>query len=220
MRNAFQIALMGIIICAFSAARLAQAQTTAFTYQGRLLQGGSPANGKFDIKFTGFNAATNGQVVANTVTNSAIVVNSGAFITTIDFGPGAFTGSDVWLELAVSTNLANSYTTLAPRQQVTPVPFALYSGISGVSAGQSNSSLKTIVVDSNGVVVFPPNFFGANSNQVNSIVSGNIAAAVNNLPTANITNSGLLAPNDFISIRYKASDYYFRPADGNQQLAE
>src|SRR5882757_2850482 len=39
------------------------AQGTAFTYQGRLSDGGAPANGNYDLRFTIYNAATNGNVV-------------------------------------------------------------------------------------------------------------------------------------------------------------
>jgi hypothetical protein len=34
------------------------AQTTAFTHQGRLNNGGSPANGSYDLTFALFNAAS------------------------------------------------------------------------------------------------------------------------------------------------------------------
>jgi hypothetical protein len=36
------------------------AQGTAFTYQGALKSGGSPANGNYDLEFSLFDAATSG----------------------------------------------------------------------------------------------------------------------------------------------------------------
>jgi len=105
----------------------AHAQGTAFTYQGRLNSSGSPANGSYDLAFTLFATNTSGVAVAGPVTNIAVAVTNGLFTTLVDFGPGAFTGTSNWLTLAVSTNGANSFNTLAPRQQVTPTPYALLS---------------------------------------------------------------------------------------------
>ncbi len=42
-------------------------------------------------------------------------------------------GDSNWLEIAVSTNGANNFTTLAPRQQLTPAPYAITAeNLSGV----------------------------------------------------------------------------------------
>jgi hypothetical protein len=97
---------------------IAQAQGTAFTYQGRLNASGAPASGSYDLVFTLYTTNTTGSALAGPVTN-------GLFTTFVDFGPGVFTGASNWLAIAVSTNAANSFSTLAPRQQLTPVPFAI-----------------------------------------------------------------------------------------------
>lgn len=204
------------------------AQTTAFTYQGRLLVTGSPANGLFDIKFSPFSAGTNGSSLGNPITNYGIQVVNGIFSTKINFGTTIFTGGDVWLEIAVSPYLANTFNTLSPRQQITPAPYGLYSAFSGTSAAQSNSLYKSLVVDSNGVVVSPANFFTANSNQLNSYLSSAIPSSVGNFPVANQTNGGVLTADDFIAIRYKPSGFYQGPPmtintwpnDGNNQGSE
>lgn len=104
----------------------AQAQGTAFTYQGRLNSGANPANGSYDLTFTLFNTNATGVAVAGPVTNSAIAVSNGLFATVIDFGADAFTstGSN-WLEIAVRATGGGSFSTLAPRQQLTPTPYAI-----------------------------------------------------------------------------------------------
>jgi len=102
------------------------AQGTAFTYQGRLLNNGSPANGSYELAFTLYATNATGVSIAGPVTNTAVAVTNGLFTALVDFGSGAFTGTSNWLELAVSTNGANSFNTLAPRQQLTPTPYALY----------------------------------------------------------------------------------------------
>jgi hypothetical protein len=126
------------------------AQGTAFTYQGRLNAASGPANGSYDLIFTLFDSDIAGVAGGGPVTNSATVVSNGLFTTTIDFGPGVFTGGSNWLELAVQTNGGSNFTTLAPRQQLTPVPYAIYSGIAAHAdtatlADQASSVLGGVI---------------------------------------------------------------------------
>ena len=64
--------------------------------------------------------------IAGPVTNNAVCVTNGLFTVLIDFGSGVFTGQTNWLEIGVETNGASSFTTLAPRQQLTPTPYAIF----------------------------------------------------------------------------------------------
>src|SRR6267378_8177087 len=82
----------------------AHAQGTAFTYQGRLDNGISTANGSYDLTFSLFDADTNGNQVGVTLTNTAVGVSNGLFVVTLDFGAGMFDGNPRWLEIGVSTN--------------------------------------------------------------------------------------------------------------------
>ena len=102
------------------------AQGTAFTYQGRLNDGGSPATGTYDFMFSVFPTNQTGTAVAGPFTNSALVVNSGLFTTTLDFGSGIFRGTNYWLQIAVRTNGAATFTNLTPRQPLLPVPYAIF----------------------------------------------------------------------------------------------
>ena len=96
---------------------------SAFTYHGRLNDGGNPANGSYDLRFTLCDAVTNGNVIG-ALTNTATGVSNGLFIATLDFG-GAFNGSNYWLEIAAQTNGGGAFATLSPRQQILPVPYAI-----------------------------------------------------------------------------------------------
>ncbi len=113
------------------------AQGTAFTYQGRLNNNNSPAAGSYNLTFTLFNNSSGGVAIAAPVTNNAVNVTNGLFTVPIDFGSGVFTGTTNWLQIGVATNGVNSFTTLTPRQQLTPAPYAIYAenvsaaGISG-----------------------------------------------------------------------------------------
>jgi hypothetical protein len=97
-----------------------------FTYQGRLNISGSPATGLYDIRSSICDALTGGNVVAGPKTISAVGVTNGLFTIALDSGSGVFTGNPRWLELGVRPNGGGDFTTLAPRQPLTPVPYALY----------------------------------------------------------------------------------------------
>jgi formylglycine-generating enzyme required for sulfatase activity len=131
------------------------AQGTAFTYQSRLQNNGSPASGTYNLTFTLFNTNTSGVAIAGPVTNNAVTVTNGLFATAIDFGPGVFTGGSNWLEIAVSTNGANSFTTLAPRQQVLPTPYALYSANAGSAVTATTAASAGSVSAANIVGTIP-----------------------------------------------------------------
>ena len=101
------------------------AQGTAFTYQGRLTEGGSSASGRYDLQCTLYDSATAGNQVGGILTNTATPVSDGLFTVVLDFGP-VFTGPLFWLQIGVRTNgLAGlGFTPLSPRQPLTPTPYA------------------------------------------------------------------------------------------------
>lgn len=99
---------------------------TAFTYQGRLVDNNNPANGSYDIQFMLFDDAAAGSQIGVTLTKEDIVVSQGFFTVELDFGQLAFGGGGRWLEIAVRPgNSSGAYTTLNPRQKLSPAPFAL-----------------------------------------------------------------------------------------------
>ena len=101
------------------------AQGTAFTYHGQLNDGGRPANGSYDLQFAVFISALWPIPLAGPVTNAATALSNGFFAVTLDFGEGVFTGADRWLEIAVRTNGAASFTTVSPRQKLTATPYSI-----------------------------------------------------------------------------------------------
>lgn len=112
----------------------ATALSTAFTYQGRLTDGGSPANGVYDLRFILFDADTGGAQVGGIVAKEDVTVSNGLFSVELDFGGSAFTGDARWLEIAVrpgSGTGASGYTVLSPRQPVSPSPYALFAKAAG-----------------------------------------------------------------------------------------
>ncbi len=113
------------IACLLASAIPAIGQPTGFTYQGQLKDGGSPANGAFDMSFSIFDADVDGNLVAGPLVFDGqggnppqMTVTSGLFTATLDFGAGIFDGNPRWLEVTVSG------TTLSPRQAITSAPYA------------------------------------------------------------------------------------------------
>jgi hypothetical protein len=100
--------------------------SNAFTYQGQLTDSGNPANGQYGFQFILYNALTGGSQVGSIVTTDNVSVTNGLFTVALDFG-SVFDGTGLWLEAAVRPgDSTGNYTTLSPRQELTPAPYALY----------------------------------------------------------------------------------------------
>ena len=125
MKTKIKLQLLMLSFLAMLASIPANGQGTAFTYQGRFNSGSGAANGNFDFTFTLFATNTDGVALAGPVTITNTGVTNGLFTVPIDFGPGAFIGGSNWVEIAVRTNGDADFTTLAPRQQVSPSPYAI-----------------------------------------------------------------------------------------------
>lgn len=111
--------------CLLASAFPAFGQPTSVTYQGQLKNGGSPANGAFDMSFSVFDADVAGNLVAGPLVFDGqggnppqMNITSGLFTATLDFGQGVFDGNPRWLEVTVSG------TPLSPRQPITSAPYA------------------------------------------------------------------------------------------------
>jgi len=125
----------------------AQGIGSAFTYQGKLSESGSPVVGEFDFEFKLFIGDTSAVQISSTIKKENVPVTAGAFTVPLDFGD-VFDESQRWLEIGVRAGeLAdpNIYTILFPRQELTPTPYARYAHIAGSIAG---SDTPEIVYDS------------------------------------------------------------------------
>jgi hypothetical protein len=99
------------------------------TYQGKLSNGGAPATGNYDLRFTVYDALTGGAAQGDAVAAANVAVSNGVFTVPLDFY-SALSGNNNarFLEIAVrpaSQNANDPYTTLLPRQLITDVPFAI-----------------------------------------------------------------------------------------------
>jgi hypothetical protein len=99
-------------------------QSSAFSYQGRLNDAGTPANGTFQFQFKLYDAPNGGNQIGGVFSDSAVTVTNGVFSTTLDFGGPAFSGGDRYLEISVRKTAGDAYTTLTPRQKINSAPYA------------------------------------------------------------------------------------------------
>jgi len=196
-----------IVLALFAGIHQAAAQGTAFTYQGRLNSGGNPASGSYDMAFTLYATNVTGTAIAGPVTNTAVTVTNGLFTTLVNFTNG-FGGGSNWLQIAVSPSGSNSFGILLPRQQLTPVPYAIFSesasNVLGTVPGSGLSGNYVNPVTMNN----PGDVFGGNGNLLTSLnasafIQGTVPAfALNNAwrtvgnTNANPTNGMFLGTAD------------------------
>lgn len=128
--------LVRIFACGLLAGEMheAAAQSTAFTYSGRLTGSGAPVSGNYDMRFTLYDAE-NGSIVAGPLPASPVAVANGLFTVRIDFGAGVFTGAPRWLDVAVRPVGGASYTMLTPRYEVTSSPYSIRSQSAATADG-------------------------------------------------------------------------------------
>ena len=107
--------------------------------------------------------------IAGPVTNSAVFVTNGLFTALVDFGTGVFTGGTNWLQIGVATNGVTGFTTLTPRQQLTPTPYAIYSESAG---GIPGLAVQLNANDTSGA----PNLIAGAS--LNFVASGVVGAVI------------------------------------------
>jgi hypothetical protein len=137
-----RIAWVTLLLCS---EREVFGQSPTFTYQGRLSENGSPANGIYDVRLTIYDSLVSGSVAAGPITNANTIVSNGLFAVQVNCGSTVFNGADRWLELAVRTNGSSGpYQQLVPRQPVTAAPYALRAATAATFAGPvSDSQLST-----------------------------------------------------------------------------
>lgn len=128
---------MGMLFAAVSAGLSAQEpQGHQFSYQGRLLDNGTPANGEFDLRFSLHSDPDHTAPSPPTVDLPAWPVVDGLVVVELNF-PHAFEGRQRWLQMEVNGEM------ILPRQPVLTTPvaqFALETELHGEVTGQGSSN--------------------------------------------------------------------------------
>ena len=136
------------------------AQTTAFNFQGRLNDGTSPANGKYDLQFRLYDALTGGTQIGSTISQPGTTIINGVYSTQLDFLVTSTTSAfyydnnpkfiEVSLRpMAANVATSNAFTILGPRQQILFVPFAVRS-LRAASAEDAINSRYALLADNAG----------------------------------------------------------------------
>ena len=150
MKNKLAKFIVGVIVglATICSAPVAVAQGTAFTYQGKLSDAGSPANTNYDFQFKLFDTATvgTGTQFGATVPVSNVPVTNGVFTVPLDFGACAtcFSGANRFLEITVKQTSGSTFTTLGPRQQITSTPYAIKSQNAAAADGLSVACVSCV----------------------------------------------------------------------------
>jgi hypothetical protein len=164
----------------------AQQSSTAFTYQGFLKDNNNPANAKYDLQFTLYDAPTGGNQIGNPVVIEDLQITNGLFTVEIDFGINPFSsGQRRWIEIGIRPfNSTRPFVTLDPRIELTPVPYAIYAQKAKDAENAQNAQNAQNAVNAQNA-----------QNAQNAVNAQNAQNAVNaqNAQTAAVANS--VAPN-------------------------
>src|SRR2546429_2787288 len=131
-----------MVLCLFAGASAVFAQTSSFIYQGRLTDGGTAANGNYDLQFALFDSLSGGAQVGSTQTINTVAVSNGVFTVSLDFGASSFPGANRFLEISARPT-GGSFTLLTPRQQVTSTPYAIRSANASSADTATNATNAT-----------------------------------------------------------------------------
>ena len=134
--------LLAIALLILSANRVS-AQTTEFTYQGKLSDGGNPATGSYDFEFLLYDALAGGSAQGVPVQRLNVTVTNGIFTVQLDFG-NQFNGANRFLDISVKAAGGGLFTPLTPRQKVTSNPYAIKSLNSSTADGLSVACVNCV----------------------------------------------------------------------------
>lgn len=108
------------------------------SYRGQLSDAGQPATGRYDMEFRLFDTADPGTGArqGNPLALAGVGITNGAFAVTLDFPAALFEGKTRYLEIALKpANDPGALHTLAPRQRLNSLPYAIHSASADQLAG-------------------------------------------------------------------------------------
>jgi hypothetical protein len=213
MKKRILIALVLLI----AGANLASAQTTEFTYQGKLNDGSLPANANYDFEFRLFDVASGGTAIV-VQQRLGVAVTNGIFTVSLDFGSDGFRSSPRFLEILVKpAGSPNPFLDLSPRQPITSAPYSIRSlnsttadtatdstQLGGIAANQYVQTTDTRLSDDRNPLPNSPNYIqNTNSPQASSNfnVSGTGTANILNAATQyNISGNRIFSVGGFQNV--------------------
>ena len=186
-----------LIILVFAA--FIQAQTTQFTYQGRLTDGTIPPTGTYQMQFTLYASLADDDPIGSTITDSSVDVTQGVFTVRLAIDVAdAFNGDPRWLAIAVKRAADPDYTALNPRQPLTSAPYAIKS-LNASAADLAEDSTKLGGRDASEYIITtvgpaPPqsgNFNVSGTGTLGSLAVGNGSASTPAVSFTGDTDTGM-----------------------------
>jgi hypothetical protein len=154
MFNATVRTLLITLIFLLMLSQISLAQSTAFTYQGKLTDSGNPARGNYDFQFKLFDALSSGTQIGSALTFDGnagnqpfVVVANGIFTVQLVFVncPSCFNGAPRFLEMAVKVHGGGVFPApLSPRQAITSTPYAVKSMSAAAADGLSVACVNCV----------------------------------------------------------------------------
>jgi hypothetical protein len=213
--------LLFVSLILLLSAPAALAQGSAFTYQGRLTDGGTAPTGSYEMEFRLFDAASGGtqQPQPSPVTiqftgAQAVAVTDGVFTVQLDFGADAFPGAARYLEISVrqadaaaggsltstrthgsgvrQTNDPVAFTTLSPRQPITATPYAIRS-LSAETAATAATAASATTAATATTATTATTALSVSSSAGDSVVTA-VNAGSSSISTAHVSGDVELAP--------------------------
>ena len=154
------IIVLATVICGgLSASALGQtAIGNAFTYQGRLDSGSTAASGLYDFQFKLYDAVTGGtQIGSSFCADNVTVAADGTFTVQLDFGAvygfyARYLQIDVRRDTGLTCGNLTGFTSLSPRQRLTPAPVATFARRANGLDAPNGGPLDAVYVDNSGSV--------------------------------------------------------------------
>jgi hypothetical protein len=116
----------------------------AFTYQGNLARNGQPVNATCAFRFSLWDELAGGAIKADPYNYNAVPVKAGVFTVLLNF-LNRFTGDERYLQTEVKCPGDADFVTLAPRQLLNAVPYAI--GLRPGAVMQSSASGDGLYVE-------------------------------------------------------------------------
>src|SRR5258707_11020313 len=97
------VSIVVLLVILFGATS-AMSQTTSFTYQGRLTDSGTAANGNYDLQFALWDSNSGGAHIRAAANFSPVSLRRGVFSVQLGFGVSAFSCAGLFLAFCVEAN--------------------------------------------------------------------------------------------------------------------
>lgn len=144
--------IMLLVSIAVAAVCAADSVGSSFTYQGILVESGTPVDGILDLRFSLWDAETGGTQIGPVSISNDVAVSEGRVTTRVAVGH-VMDGQELWLKVEVRESAGSgAFTVLDPRQRLSAAPYAAHSltagtAVSAATAGHATTADSAFTAD-------------------------------------------------------------------------